>query len=73
MRLLECQEAPVSEHPSGTNVSQTLTKTAKRHFSPNFPLIRDILSQKTSFLVRSEILGLLGNTLTTDHMYPSYN
>ena len=29
----------------------------------------DTLSWKTFLLVRSEILGLFGNTLTADHMY----
>ena len=33
------------------------------------PLILDTLTWKTSLLVRSEFLGLFGNTLTTDHMY----
>ena len=48
--------------------SQTLLESALQHFHPNFSLIKDNLSWKTSLLARSEILGLFGNTLTTDHM-----
>ena len=48
--------------------SQTLLEFALQHFHPNFPLIKDNLSWKTSLLARSEILGLFGNTLTADHM-----
>ena len=53
--------------------SQTLVETARRHFYSIFSLIWDKLSYKTSFLVRSEILGFFGNTLTTDHMYSRHN
>ena len=49
--------------------SQTLLKPPLRHFYPNFKLIKDKLSSKASPLVRSEILGLFGNTLTAEHMY----
>ena len=59
MRLLECPKAPVLEHPSRVNVLPGI----------EFPLIQDTLSWKTSLLVRSEILGLFGNTFTADHMY----
>ena len=52
---------------------QTLTKSAWRHFYPNFLLIQDKLGQKTSLLLRSEILGLFGKTLTVDHMYSGHN
>ena len=38
-----------------------------------FPLSQDKLSQKTSLLVRCEILGLFGNTLTVAHMYCRHN
>ena len=50
--------------------SKTLTKSASRHFYPNFPLIKD---KKTSLLVRSETLGLFGNTLTSDQMNSPHN
>ena len=48
--------------------SQTLLELALKNFHPNFPLIQEKLSWKTSPLVRSEILGLFGNTLTTCHI-----
>ena len=48
---------------------QTLLKRPCQHFYQNFPSIQDALSSKTSLLVKSEILGLFGNTLTADHMY----
>ena len=49
--------------------SQIPPQTALQHYSPNFPLIHDKLRWKTSLLVRCEILGLFGNTLTADHIY----
>ena len=44
-------------------------KSPWQHFYHKFPLILDTLSHKTSVLLRSEVLGLFGNTLTSDHMY----
>ena len=52
--------------------SQTLLKHALHHFHSNFPLICKKLSWKISLLVRSTILGLLGNTFTADHMYSGH-
>ena len=49
--------------------SQTLLQPALQPFYPNFLLIQDKVSSKISCLVRSEILGLFGNTFTADHMY----
>ena len=49
--------------------SQTLLEPAQQHFHHNFALILDKLSWKTSLLVRSEILGHFGNSLTAYHMY----
>ena len=49
--------------------SPTLLKPALQHFYPNFPLIYDKFSWKTSLLLESKILGLFGNTLTADNMY----
>ena len=49
--------------------SQTLLEPALQHFHPNSTLIQDELSLKTYLLVRYEIFGLFGNTLTADHMY----
>ena len=46
-----------------------MLKSPSEYLYPKFPLIQDTLSWKTSLLVRSEISGLFGNTLTADHMY----
>ena len=46
--------------------SQSLLKSARRHFYTIVPLIRDILSCKKSLLVRFEILALFVNTMTTE-------
>ena len=48
---------------------QTPLKPALQHLYPNFPLNQEKLSLKTSLLVRSQILGLFGKTLTANHMY----
>ena len=48
---------------------QTLLENALQSFYPNFPLIYKKVRFKTSRLVRSEILGLFGNTFTPDRMY----
>ena len=53
--------------------SQTLLKYAQQHFYPNFPLIQDNVSHKTSLLVTSGILGVFGNTLTANRMYSRHN
>ena len=53
--------------------SQTLTRSARQHFYPKFPLIQDKLSEKTSLLVRSKILRLFGKTVTADYMYYRHN
>ena len=55
------------------NESQTLLKSARQHFHPNFPLIQEKVSWKTCVLVRSEILGVVDNTLMADHMYSRHN
>ena len=57
----------------GVHVSQTLLKSARQHFYPNSPIMGDKLGLKTSLLVRSEILGLIGNTLLADHMYSRHH
>ena len=43
-------------------------ETSRRHFYPNFLLISNKLTPKTSLLVRSEILGLFFSTLRAYHM-----
>ena len=55
------------------DVSQTLLKSPRQHFYPNFQLIENKLSQKTSLRVRSEILGLFLDTLAADHTYSRHN
>ena len=55
------------------NGSQTLLEPALHHFYRNFPLIQDKLCKKTSLLVRSKTLGLLGKTLSTDRMYSRHS
>ena len=52
--------------------SQTLLKSARQHFYPNFPLNQEKLCYKTSPLVRIERLRLFGNTLAAGHMYSSH-
>ena len=52
---------------------QTLVKPARQHFYCTFPLFQEKLRKEASLLVRSEILGLFGKTLTADHMYSSQN
>ena len=47
----------------------TLLKSPWQRFNYKFSLILDTLTWETSLLVRSEILGLFGNKLTSDHMY----
>ena len=55
------------------NGFQTLLKSARHHYYPIFPCIRDILSWKKSALVWSEILRLFVNTLTADNKYSRCN
>ena len=46
-----------------------MLKSARRHYFPIFPWIRDKLSWKNSALVTSEISRLFFNTLTSDDKY----
>ena len=48
-------------------------KPALQHFYPNFLLISDKLSWKTSLLIRSKMLGLFFNPLIAYHMYSRQN
>ena len=52
---------------------QRLLKFVWQDVYPNFPLIQDKLSKKTSLLVRSEIFELFGNTFAADHIYSRHN
>ena len=51
------------------NEFKTLLKSARHHYFPLFPRIRDKLSCKQSALVTSEIFRLFVNTLTLDDKY----
>ena len=51
------------------NVFETLLKSARHHYFPIFPWIRDKLSLKMSVLVTSDIFRLFVNTLTPDDKY----
>ena len=74
MLFLECPKAPVSEHPSGINVFTGRKNCCNLH-GCTFILVFNSSStnwvRKDLSLVRSEILGLFGNTLTG--MYSRHN
>ena len=53
--------------------TQTPLKAVLQHVYPNFLLILDKLSQKTSLFVGYEIWRLFGNTLAVDHMHSRDN
>ena len=55
------------------NGFQTLLRSARHHYQPTFPSIRDKLSWKRSPLVISEILKLFVNTLTAGDKYSRRN
>ena len=53
--------------------SQTLLKSARQRFYPNFPLISNKFSCLSYLLIGSEILEPFVNTLMADHMYSCHN
>ena len=53
-----------SEH---VKESQKLLRCAKKYYYPNFSSLWTKSSKKKLFLIRSEILGLLENTLTVNY------
>ena len=55
------------------NGFETLPKSARHHYFPTFPRIRDKLSWKKSPLVTSENFLLFVNTLTPDYKYSRRN
>ena len=55
------------------NGFETLVKSARHNYFPNFPRIRDKLSWKKSVLVRFEIFRLFVYTLTPDDKYSRRN
>ena len=57
----------------GVNKSLKLLKSAEKYLYPTFLSFWAKLSQKKSFLVKSDILGLLANTLTANYEYSCSN
>ena len=55
------------------NGFETLLMSARHHYFPLFPILRDILNWKKSALVTSEIFRLFVNTLTPDDKYSRRN
>ena len=51
------------------NESQKLLQSAKKYYYPNFSSLWTKSCKKKLFLIRSQILGLLENTLTTNYEY----
>ena len=51
------------------NESQKLLQYAEKNFYPTFSSFWAKFSKKRFFLIRSEILGLLDNTLTSNYEY----
>ena len=66
-----CFWKPFGSEP--INESQKLLKSAERFFYPTFSLFWAQLSQGKLFLIRSEISGLLVNTLTANYEYSRSN
>ena len=53
--------------------SETLLNYSGYTVYLNFAVIQHILTQKTSLLVRSKIVGVFGKALAGDHMYSCHN
>ena len=74
--LLKCIKGPASENTSVVDVlmnPKNCWKLQKSNFILLFLLVWTKLSQKKSFLVRSEILGLHVNKLTANGEYFRHN
>ena len=74
--LLKCTEKAYFRTAFGNqpvNGYQTLLKSARHYYCPNFPWTWDKLSWKKSALVISKILGLFVNTLTAEYTYSGRN
>ena len=72
MWFLECAKAPASEHSFEVNEftgRKRCWNMSCRCFYAKFLLIWDKWRTERSLLVRSKILGLCFNRLTSDHMY----
>ena len=55
------------------NESQKLLKSSEKYFSPTFSSFSAKLSLEKLFLIRSEILGMLLNTLIANYEYSRSN
>ena len=55
------------------NESQTLLQSAEKDFYPTFSSFIGKLSEKKLYLIGSEILGQLDNTLTANYEYLPIN
>ena len=55
------------------NEYQELLKSAEKYLYPTFPSFSAKLSKKKLILSRSQLLGLLGNTLTANYEYSRSN
>ena len=76
MCLFNCITVVVFSKPFRSdrlNDSQKLLKSAEKYFYPTFPSFWPKLSYKKLFLIRSEILGLLVNTLNAKYGYSGSN
>ena len=76
MCFFKCITGFVSQKPFGcerVNESQKLLQSAEKNFYPIFSSFWAKLSEKKLFLIRSEILGRLDNTLTANYEYSRIN
>ena len=55
------------------NESQKVLESAEKYFYSTFASLWAKLSKKKLFLIRSEILGVLDNTLTANYKYSRSN
>ena len=83
LKLLTPRNVPVYMHTRAcfwkaysserVNESQKLLQDAEKNFYPTLSSFWPKLKKKRFFLIRSEILGLLDNTLTTNYEYSRIN
>ena len=71
MCLLKSIIGLVSKNPCSAHISesQKLLKSPEKYFYPTFSSFSGKWSQKKSFLVKSENLGVLVNTMTANYEY----
>ena len=66
-----CYSKPFGSEP--VNESQKFMKSVEKYFYRTFPSLWAKLSKKKLFLIISDILGLLHNTLTANYEYSRRN